>query len=372
MRVPALLLALASLALGCVGQAPVGADPVDEGGEGEGNDGGDVGDGEGEGEAGEGEGDDDGGSIGNEGGGLGPDGEGEGEGEGGDEGEGEGPVVACGPVAALGDVPGCSVDAAGDPRCVINHGGRERSFIVHVPDNLSTPSSLVLSFHGLRTTARLQRNISRMNDTADRDGFVVVYPEGIGMSWNSGACCGEAASADVDDVGFSVAVVDWLAERLCISRDRVFATGLSNGGHMAYKLACDRADVFAAVAPVAGVVATACAPVRPVPVLHFHGTADSIVSYNVGISGVGAEATVARWGERNGCSTTSEVTFREGDVTCRAFTSCREGASVELCSVSAGGHQWPGGTSIPLLGYNTDDVVASDRIAAFFAAHAMP
>ncbi len=286
---------------------------------------------------------------------------------------GDGPADdLCGEAVDIGDWSGCSLDANGDQRCVLSHGGRERAFIVHVPENLQTPASVVLSFHGLRTTASLQRWVSHMNDNSDAGGFVVVYPEGIGMSWNAGACCGEATSSNLDDVGFSVAVVDWLGEHLCIARDRVFATGLSNGGHMAYKLACDRADVFAAVASVAGVVATACAPTRPVPVLHFHGTADSIVNYDVGISGVGAEETVARWRERNGCSATSTVTFEQGDVTCRAFDGCRDNATVELCSVQGGGHQWPGGSTIPLLGTNTNDVVASDRIAAFFAAHPMP
>jgi hypothetical protein len=148
---------------------------------------------------------------------------------------GDGPADdLCGEAVDIGDWSGCSLDANGDQRCVLSHGGRERAFIVHVPENLQTPASVVLSFHGLRTTASLQRRVSHMNDNSDAGGFVVVYPEGIGMSWNAGACCGEATSSNLDDGGFSVAVE--ISPRLASLRRRCADVFAPSGPDSAYRL----------------------------------------------------------------------------------------------------------------------------------------
>jgi polyhydroxybutyrate depolymerase len=280
--------------------------------------------------------------------------------------------------SACGDrvVPGCTTTRDGF-ECTLMHGGLARTFRLHVPANYAQrPASgapLVFAFHGLRTTAAIMAYVSELHDTAEREGFVLVYPEGIDMSFNAGRCCGTASADEVDDVGFTLAIIEQLTGALCIDRRRVYATGLSNGGHMAYRLACERADVFAAVTSIAGVVAMApCRPSRPIPILHFHGTEDSVVGYDLGIDGRGAERTVDDWATRNGCGDQSRVVSQVGEVTCRARSGCADGSAAELCTIEGGGHQWPGGRDLPLLGHNTRDISASAASWAFFARFTRP
>jgi polyhydroxybutyrate depolymerase len=308
--------------------------------------------GEGEGEEGEGE----------EGEGEGEEGEGEeGEGEEGEgEGEGEGVVDVC-----SGVVEGCVVDGD-DLSCTLTHDGRTRRYVLRVPPTGGAQAPVVLAFHGLNTTPAIQEYVSSMSADADARGYVLVYPEGIGMSFNAGACCGDANSDDIDDVGFSLAVLARLERDLCIDPARVYVTGLSNGGHMAYRFACEQADVVAGVASVAGIITSLpCRPSRPVSVLHLHGTADSIVRYDFGIAGLGAEGSVATFVDDNGCDDAPVVSVN-GDVSCAAYAGCDAGTHVELCTVDGGGHQWFGGNAIPFLGENTDDIVATTKIADFF------
>lgn len=287
---------------------------------------------------------------------------------GGDDDEPPPVVGACTP----GAVAGCTDDGDGDFTCTLEHDGRARTYLLRVPADPPAAPALVVDLHGLNTTASVQRYVSSFHDQADPRGLVVVHPEGTGTSWNAGFCCGSAYSDDVDDTGFLVAVVERLREDLCVDPRRVYATGLSNGGHMAYRLACERADLFAAIASVAGLeVTTSCAPARPVPILQVHGTADGIVSYDDGIDGAtGAEDVVAAWAERNGCADTTTTTYDEGDATCVAHDGCD--AAAELCTIDGGGHQWPGGGSLPFLGHTSTDLDATSRIADFFAAHALP
>ena len=113
------------------------------------------------------------------------------------------------------------------------------------------------------------------------EGFIAVHPKGGGNTWNAGLCCGEAMTAKVDDVGFVAAMLDELEARFCVDTDRVFACRLSNGGFISHRLACELSERIAAIAPVAGTnVTSPCAPSQPVSVIHFHGTADTLVPYN--------------------------------------------------------------------------------------------
>jgi polyhydroxybutyrate depolymerase len=114
-----------------------------------------------------------------------------------------------------------------------------------------------------------------MDDVADREGFVTVYPDGLGVlgTWNGGGCCGYAVQNDVDDVGFVTALLDHLEQALCIDRARVFASGMSNGGIFSHRLACEQSERIAAIAPVAGtLMIESCAPSRSVSVMHIHGS----------------------------------------------------------------------------------------------------
>jgi polyhydroxybutyrate depolymerase len=209
-----------------------------------------------------------------------------------------------------------------------------------------------------------QQLVTGMDADASARGAIVVYPEGVGGTWQAGVCCNDAGE-DIDDVGFTAALLDVLEATFCVDVDRVYATGLSNGGFMAHHLACRLADRITAIAAVSGPEGSpGCNPGRAVPVLHIHGTADNVVPYN-GYGGfVSAPATFDGWAERNGCATTTTTTYQRGDVRCERRDGCA--APVELCTIEGGGHQWPGGMTIPGLGDNTRDLDANAAILDFF------
>ena len=256
--------------------------------------------------------------------------------------------------------------------------GRVRTARVHVPASYdpARPTPLVLDFHGYSMTGQTQEALTRLPAKSDAAGFVTVAPDGTGavLGWNAGACCGTAASTGVDDVGFVDALLAELDARLCLDARRVYATGFSNGGFLSHRLACERADVFAAIAPVSGVLGVACtAPTRPVPVLHIHGTADTIVPYagSPGLGFASVDSTIAGWVARNGCAATATEVFAQGDARCERYSGCTGGADVELCTITAGGHTWPSGGPFP-GGYQSTDLAATDVIWDFFVAHPRP
>lgn len=254
-------------------------------------------------------------------------------------------------------------------------GGRSRAARVHLPTGYDgkTPVPLLINFHGRNSTAAQEELLSGTTAKADAAGFAVVYPTGVGQTWNAGLCCGQAQSEGVDDVAFTRALLDELEAKLCIDRRRVFAAGLSNGGFMSHRLACELADRIAAIGPVAGHMLTpTCKPSRPVPVIHFHGDADSIVPYGGGLGMPSVESSIAGWATRNGCKGAPKQTYAKGDATCKTWGSCDGGADVTLCTIAGGGHQWPGGTAIPGLGKASQDLRATDAMWTFFAAHPLP
>ena len=219
--------------------------------------------------------------------------------------------------------------------------------------------------------------MTSLEQKSDAEGFVVVHAEGLGLaqSWNAGDCCGTAASSDVDDVGFVSALLDRLEHELCVDGDRIYASGFSNGGFLAHRLACEIAPRLAAIASVSGVMGISdCSPGRPVPVLAFHGTSDNTVPYG-GSFAFGFEAvadTMEDWRVRNGCSDQVTDTFAGDDAHCERFVSCELGADVELCTLDGGGHQWPDGGAIPLGGEVNRDINATDEIWSFFVEHPRP
>ncbi len=217
------------------------------------------------------------------------------------------------------------------------HDGIDRSYLVHVGASVvaAAPTPLLFNFHGLTSNASQQRLYTNTNATADDNGFVVVYPEGVGASFNALGCCGSAAEQGIDDIGFARAIIEDVAANVCLDRKRVYATGMSNGGFMSYRLACSASDVFAAVAPVAGALASqGCQPGRPVPLMAFHGVADSVVSY------ASDSAAVATFAGLNGCVGQPERTMH-GNVYCDRWSGCTDGAAVQMCSYPGLGHSWP-------------------------------
>jgi polyhydroxybutyrate depolymerase len=267
------------------------------------------------------------------------------------------------------------VSGSSDRTVTVMHGGLVRTANVHLPSgwNGRSPRPVVLNFHGRNSTPSQQNLLSGMNTPSDREGFIAVHPQGVANTWNAGLCCGEAQSRRIDDVGFVSALLDSLKTSFCVDDKRVYATGLSNGGFLSHRLGCELSGRIAAIAPVAGTnLTTPCTPARAVPVLHFHGTADAIVSYG-GFGGIASvDDTMAGWARRNGCATSRTPLSTRGDVTCEQWPGCRMGARVHLCRVQGGGHQWPGGFTIPGLGANTMAVDASAEAWAFFEQHALP
>lgn len=284
-----------------------------------------------------------------------------------------------GPDAAA---PACSgrPSRAGDLAWTVASGGRDRTAYVHLPLGYdpTRPSPVVLLFHGLTMNARWQADVSDVDAVADLHGFVAVYAEGtsVPQGWNAGDCCAPASTSGVDDVAFVATLLDRLEAELCVDADRVFATGFSNGGFLSHRLGCELSDRIAAIGPVSGVLGVAdCAPSRPMPVMHVHGTSDLIVPYaGGGVTGFrGAQASVDAWASRNQCPPGAPAqVLAIGDSRCEQRVGCADGADVVLCTVAGGGHQWPGGDGIPGGGHTSTDLHGTLELWRFFAAHPRP
>lgn len=269
----------------------------------------------------------------------------------------------------------------------VDVGGRSRSFRVHVPPRYDARSAtpVVIVLHGGGGSARhVEERGADMDPIADREGFVVVYPQGTGLlaTWNGGLCCGRAANDDVDDVGFVAKLLDRLDEDTCVDPKRVYATGISNGALMSHRLACELSDRIAAIAPIAGTIGVAsCAPRRPVPVLAIHGSRDAHVPPQggrgcgpSGASFVSLASTMDGWRTRNRC-TGSEPLPARGDGACVEYTGCA--AATVLCTIEGGGHSWPGGApkhafaDCPADGPQSTTFPASEVVWAFFRDNPM-
>jgi polyhydroxybutyrate depolymerase len=283
----------------------------------------------------------------------------------------------------------------------VHHDGMRRTYLVHVPADLdaSRPAPLVLAFHGGGGDARLMADDQRyaLITKADAAGFIVVFPGGFSnfpggrfASWNAGNCCGDARDRAVDDVGFVRALVKRLQASHAIDAHRIYAVGMSNGGMMAHRLGCEAADVFAAVASVAGTDNTrTCAPSRPIPVLHIHAKDDDHVLFEGGAGPASIRdkskvtdftsvpQTVARWVERDRCDATTTRTLQPagdgGGAYCEAHQHCAGDAEVQLCVTATGGHSWPGAVSVRSgQSAASQALSANDEMWRFFQRHPLP
>lgn len=281
----------------------------------------------------------------------------------------------------------------GDHARTLRAGGHARTYLVHVPPQYdpAAPMPAVLAFHGGGANAGNMIVFSGLNEKADQDGFIVVYPEGSGrlarmLTFNAGNCCGHAASHNVDDVAFTRQVLDDLEGIANIDRRCVFATGMSNGAMMAYRLAAELSDRIAAIAPVGGPMGTKeCHPGRAVSVMHFHGDADEFAPFKGG-KGRGPSGTdfysvqhsIDAWVNANGCRkppTTTLLPDRQDDGT-RAkqvlYDAGKDGSEVVLVVIEGGGHTWPGREPrMRALGRSTHDISANDMMWEFFQRHPM-
>jgi polyhydroxybutyrate depolymerase len=249
-------------------------------------------------------------------------------------------------------------------------GGRVRSYRLTVPESVdgAGPVALVVDLHGLTADPSSQEDLSSMGAKGIEEGFVVAQPLGLGLlpSWSAGN-----NSVAAEDVAFVAAVVADVSALVPIDPARVFASGFSNGGGMANRLACNAAAEFAAIATVSGsyIEHLECDPVRAVPVVAFHGTADPVVPYDGFAFLPEVAAWAEAWASRNGCAAPADETEVAPDVTLRSWSGCRDEGDVLLYTIMGGGHGWPGTTSADRIFASTRSIVATDVIWRFFEDH---
>ncbi len=253
-------------------------------------------------------------------------------------------------------------------------GGLDRSYLLHIPPGLDSqqPVPVVFVFHGYDPeyfyAVNDIQNITGFNGLADSKGFLVVYPYGISGSWNAGACCGIAVDNKVDETAFVRQMLADLGTLVKVDPKRIYATGLSSGAMLAYRLACEMSDTFAAIAPVSGaLMIEPCQPGQPVAVIHFHGLADTAVPFAGGpgtlITGKyvfpPVEQGIAAWVKLDGCTAAPQVD-KQAIYTRTWYGSCQAGTEVDLYTIAAlGGNSWPSPYVMPI----------SQIIWDFFSAH---
>jgi polyhydroxybutyrate depolymerase len=231
----------------------------------------------------------------------------------------------------------------GNNRETLSLQGKMRQYDVYVPMSVAPDARvpLVLDFHGNTSNAMQEQSGSGWQQKADAEGFIAVFPDGYANAWNVGNCCGQALSEMIDDVGFARQIVAAVSDAACIDAKRVYATGISNGAGLAHRLACEAADVFAAIAAAsADLVTDPCTPARPIAELSVRGLSDTLVAYEGGKTGStgwyspGAKGTLELWRKIDQCTGESQKTLEY----CDTYTSCAAGVEVPLCSLPNTGH----------------------------------
>ena len=261
----------------------------------------------------------------------------------------------------------------------LNFGGINRNYRLHLPPNYEAGSAipLVFNFHGFTSNATQQELYSGMNAISDTANFAVCYPNGLNAAWNVGWVFGSNA----DDVGFISALIDDLINKYAVDPSRVYACGMSNGGFMSFRLACELNKKIAAVVSVTGSIApgrlSLCKPGRSVPVMAIHGTADEIVPFNGSLISLPVNQVVSFWSENNRCSSnTTFSTYPNVNTTDNStaekyiYTDCEDDNEVVLIKIIGGGHTWPGATINN--GTTNRDFNASEEIWNFFRRFTLP
>jgi polyhydroxybutyrate depolymerase len=236
---------------------------------------------------------------------------------------------------------------AGDHKMSVNVDGKNRTFIMHVPSAYKGDKAvpLVVDYHPIGGSGQGQLQGTTYKSQTDPEGVISLYPDGttktMGPGWNVGPCC-----SNDDDIKFSREMIKAVEEKVCIDKQRVYATGFSMGGGMSNHVACFMSDIYAAVAPAAMDLnktnSASCSPERPISVINFRGTADNVCRYQGGDSGfndglnfLGAEGTFKFWAEKNGCTGSPSKNANN----CDEYSNCKDGVKVVLCTKQGGGHE---------------------------------
>ncbi len=262
----------------------------------------------------------------------------------------------------------------------MEHDGLTRSYRLYVPAsyNANTAVPLVFNLHGYTSNAQQQEVYGDFRGIADTANFILVHPDGTldgsgARFWNA-----FGAAGGVDDVGFISALIDKINEDYNIDLNRVYSCGMSNGGFMSYRLACELGDRITAIASVTGTMAinapAACNPYKPTPIMQIHGTADPTVPYNGNAAMTAIETVVDFWVDQNNCNSTPIFTAVPNTNTtdmCTAehylYTNGSNGSTVEFFKIIGGGHTWP---NAPItIGVTNRDIDASIEIWRFFSQY---
>ena len=253
----------------------------------------------------------------------------------------------------------------------LNVGGTDRTYRLYTPPDAADagPVPLVLALHGSGNTAESLVDASELDAAADAGGFIVAYPQAVGISWNGGFCCTSGRGDPAADIRFLDHLVSDVIATRRIDESRIYAVGFSAGGIMAYRLACDLAGRFAGVGAIAAtMVLDDCRPSRPVSVIAIHGTADDVVPYAGGRIDGGATrpappaiAVAERWASLDACPDARPAEVR-GPVSITAWSACAAGTSVRLVTVDGGGHNW----FLPVYGPPNGALHATATITEFF------
>ncbi len=271
----------------------------------------------------------------------------------------------------------------------ITHDNQNRAYLLYIPEgyNESSEWPLVINFHGRSSSNQVQMGYSQFNTLADEHQFIVAYPQGLigtvegvmATHWNSNFGTG------VDDTGFIDAMIDEIYANQGLDLAKVYAIGMSNGGFMAYTLACDMSDRIAAIASVTGGMSASslgkCMPLRPVPILQIHGTTDEVIPY-WGVDGQPPTVpdVISFWVNNNQCDVLEVIeedlpdtnTEDSSTVTLQQYNTCSQGTNVVFYTINNGGHTWPGAFPVATLGNTNKDINASEIIWEFLNSHSHP
>lgn len=276
------------------------------------------------------------------------------------------------------------------------HEGIERSYSLYVPTTYShsEPFPLVFALHGGGGNGRsMCFQKGGFMEIAEREGFILICPDGLERHWNDGRSLQDyrAHREEIDDVGFLITLLAKLQEEFNVDSRRIFVTGISNGGLMSYRLACEKSEVFRAIAAVTASlpVAIECKPAEPISVMVINGTDDPLVPFDGGSIRIFRKElgfvrstmdTIQFWVDSNVCPARPKVSMepnRDPDDETRvrraAYESCQEGSTVVLYEVQGGGHTWPSSTLyLPesIIGRVSHDIYASQVIWDFFQEQA--
>ncbi len=282
---------------------------------------------------------------------------------------------------------GCKTGATvhmGRSTGTLRSGGLDRTYILYVSPKYdpSVPAPLVYSVHGWAMPNDLMEQWTQWDKVADQEPLIVVYPRGTHdvPHWNQGGQINQG-NDEPDDVQFFRDLTAALEDSYCIDPLRIYVNGLSNGAGMSNRLACEAADLFAAIGGVAGVYNDppgGCKPSRPISVMGFHGNADPIGPFKGDLDKglIAPQQWAADWASRDGCTLTPQSLATTGDTSGVAYRNCKDGTEVVFYVIDGGGHSWPGAKIGPIesaiVGKTSSDIDATATLWKFFKAHPMP